>query len=330
MSQSLNNIESEEEPHIMDVVEEEEEPIMMDVVEGEEQDTMDVVEEPKTIINDFCISFLTHGSYALGKMYSADSFTIPENIQLVQYTLPGHVLELNNVNLIEKDGCQTKNEYHTYFLHKNGVITDSMSKKKIRKSGENITNMFLEFKNNSSNSKVPNMGFYFNNQVNTQNKDLTIPELTNKYDNRDTNLKDVLYDLNEYIIKTFGKNVIINVHQLSCHAGDYVNKKNITETTIDDVISNFENIDFTKFIPYDDTSIIINGDIILISDNKEKMQNMSAHLMELKKRQKSKDDLSKRKSSIKRPIGGKKTVGKKKSSQRKRKTRKQRRVRKSH
>ena len=99
-----------------------------------------------------CMTIVSHGKYAITKKNGNNcysSFKVPDNIELVQYTLEDNYLTFFEGDYIIKNyGCSTGNPGKFFIVDKNnGSIFQSRTKINITKPGEYVTDLNLNFTN---------------------------------------------------------------------------------------------------------------------------------------------------------------------------------------
>ena len=211
-----------------------------------QKDVMDIdMKEQKE-----CLTILCHGAYNTPELQS--NMIVPYNIRLIKYSEPGDVFMSHMLSQIEERGCKSHKtkEYVIYILHKNGEITKDKSKPRIIEPNTKIQNLLLDFKDDGDVMRSLNffLGFYKNNdfgkfQNSEESSAPTIKELGGYFKDKEVDLDTVLQKVSDYISQTYGSDALLNVHQLTCHADEYINPKKITGEALDDLIEKFDKID---------------------------------------------------------------------------------------
>lgn len=182
-----------------------------------------------TTKNTKVFSILTHGDY------NKNRFKIPSNIRLFKYSAPGKVLYLSDLIYMINNKRIYNNRigepYSLYHGLNNGHIINSDIIPRVENPKTFIRDMNLNFVDTIKSTKtgVYNHLLSFDGNENKNEEDIfnynkhQIPELS--YQNESTTLSQKLTQISYYITKKYGENVICNVHQFTCHAGNYINKR---------------------------------------------------------------------------------------------------------
>jgi len=148
-----------------------------------------------------CIYVVSHGNYP---PLSLD-ITVPNNINLIQYSIPGLPLSKIEANQIIKYRCSKVPNY--YLIDKNdGEIYKSEFKRHVTGPGDTTKDLTLNF--------TPNEMDGFRIGIFTESEQF-IPDTHTQ-----SSLKDILINISRRLKQTLGEK-IVDVIQLSCRGGSY-------------------------------------------------------------------------------------------------------------
>lgn len=181
-----------------------------------------------------CLSVLAHGDYYKPIDQEIKNVKVPHNIRLIKYSNPGYLLMNYSVNYIEENinnNCKIMNPMSYYVGFTNGEIYREDINPQIIEPGNFIKNLRLIF---SDDIEGYTMGFKLHHNKNK-------PEIIDNLYNTTYSLDDFLQFASDYISKNY-PDQIVELHQLTCHSGNYLVKGDIDDIDIDDLTQNLTNL----------------------------------------------------------------------------------------
>ena len=167
---------------------------------------------------DHCIYIVSHGNYPPVKK----DFIVPSNIRLIQISKPSQSMYKEAIQQVLDSNCDIDTDLKTfYYVLQNGDIFQNKSYKYIIEPSNSTLDLILTF----NKVEVDGIKLGLNYKSVLYTKETFIPSGENTI---------MLSELLTFISTNIPPNVIVDVYNLSCRAGEYVPPSNINVTKIYD------------------------------------------------------------------------------------------------